>query len=155
MSVIRFVFIITLLYFISNNQFIIIDSSTTKDNFFKDKNCSKEVTNYLKKQVIDFDFQKEVVNSYYCNETRIITLFKKTNLYRYFGGGSIIKGYYFNLNKIRNYRSKLSLPLYNTCEKLVTFEKKRKIKVIKGRAYPLFGEKGFIFIFNIIIIFIF
>ena len=101
---------------------------------------SKSVDDFISKNVHP-SFQKNVKEAFE-NDVKVTILEKDTVVYRYHGGSSSGKSYWYTPNQTSNPASDLALPQGNTYEYMDTYIIPKGTTIIEGTVAPNFGQPG-------------
>ena len=96
--------------------------------------------NFIAKNVHP-SFQKNVKEAF-GNDVKVSILKKDTVVYRYHGGTSSGKSYWYTPNQTNNPAADLALPQGNTYEYMDTYIIPKGTTIIEGTVAPNFGQPG-------------
>ena len=109
-------------------------------NFIKDKVNSKSVDSFIRKNV-NSNFQKNVKDAF-TSDVKLTQLSRDKVAYRYHGGDSQAKSYWYTPYKTSNPASALALPKGNTYSHIDSYIIPKGTFILEGTVAPNFGQSG-------------
>ena len=98
------------------------------------------VDNFIKSNV-NPNFQQNVKNAF-GSDAKVTTLTQDTTVYRYHGGTSSSKSYWYTPNQTSNPAADLALPQGNTYQYMDTYIIPKGTTILEGSVAPNFGQPG-------------
>ena len=116
--------------------------NVTQGKFFKEQIQKKEnsIDKFIKNNV-NPHFQENVKNAF-CSDAKITILTQDKIVYRYHGGTSSGKSYWYTPNQTKNPASDLALPIGNTYQYMDTYIIPKGTTILEGTVAPNFEQPG-------------
>ncbi|MGI6086209.1 MAG: glycohydrolase toxin TNT-related protein [Acetivibrionales bacterium] len=116
------------------------ESKTGKTEGITSEGTSKTVDDFIKANV-NPNFQQNVKNAF-TSDAKATTLTKDLTVYRYHGGTSSGKSYWYTPNLTSNPAADLALPAGNTYQYVDTYIIPKGTTILEGTVAPNFGQPG-------------